>query len=86
MPAIDPIRIQEPVSEKERISELKARAAGALDDALDVVADNLGRAEALEADQSLSGLEESLAAEEGPAHRLDMARVMDLIADPFEDD
>lgn len=85
MPAIDPIRIQEPVADNDRIRELKARATAALDDALDVVADNLGREEARKADLSVAGLDGSLDVEDAPAHQLDMARVMELIADPFED-
>ena len=86
MPAIETIRAQQPAAEKERIRELKARAAASLDDALGVVARNLGREEAAKAEDSLAGLGASLSAQEAPAHRLDMARVMDLIADPFEDD
>ena len=81
MPAIEQIRIQEPAVREDRIRELKARAAGALDDALGVVAKNLGREEARQAGTSLAGLSETLTAHEAPAHRLDVARVMDLISD-----
>lgn len=86
MPAIEQIRIQEPAVGRDRIQELKARAAGALDDALGVVAQNLGRDEARKAETSAMGLGEELAAQEAALHSLDHAKVMDLIADPFEDD
>ena len=43
MPAIDPIRIQKSPAGEDRIRELKARATEALDNAMDVVAENLGR-------------------------------------------
>lgn len=86
MPAIEQIRIQEPAAGRDRIQELKARAAGALDDALNVVAQNIGREEARKAEDSLMGLGVELAAQESAMHHLDHAKVMDLIADPFEDD
>ena len=86
MPAIDPIRIQEPVSGKDRIQELKERASEALDSALGVVTENLGREEARQAADSLTELEAAQVVQEAPAHTLDLARVMDLIADPFEDE
>ncbi len=86
MPAIDPVRAPESSAREERIQELKLRAAQALDSALDVVDANLGRAEARQADRTLLGLDVARAEQEQPAHRLDAARVMDLIADPFEDD
>ncbi|BDQ34238.1 hypothetical protein [Pseudodesulfovibrio portus] len=86
MPAIESIRIQESPAGEDRIRELKARAAEALDNAMNVVTENLGRAEAVEARESLAEMDTALAAQEAPAHRLDLARVMDLIADPFEDD
>ena len=86
MPAIEQIQRPQPVAREDRIRELKARAAEALDDALGVVAKNLGREEARQASDSLAGLGETLTSHEAPAHRLDVARVMDLISDPFEDD
>lgn len=86
MPAIDPIRRQEPAAGEDRIRELKARAAEALDNAMDVVTENLGRTEALQARESLTEMDAAMASREAPAHRLDLARVMDLIADPFEND
>lgn len=87
MPAIEQIRIQQDVTAtRDRIQELKARAAEGLDDALSVVSRNLGREEAREAGNSLAGLGEELAAQEASMHHLDAARVADLIADPFEDD
>lgn len=87
MPAIEQIQIQHrPAAGRDRIQELKARAAEGLDDAMAVVAKNLGRDEARQAENSIAGLGDELAAQEAAAHRLDHARVMDLIADPFEDD
>ncbi|BCS88996.1 hypothetical protein [Pseudodesulfovibrio sediminis] len=71
---------------RKRIQELKARAAEGLDDAMDAVARNLGREEAREAENSLSGLSAQLATQEGAIHLLDAAKVADLISDPFEDD
>lgn len=85
MPAIEQIQIQPRTDAgRERISELKAKAAEGLDDALNLVARNLGREEAAEAEDSLQGLD--LAGQESGVHRLDHARVLDLISDPFEDD
>lgn len=86
MPAIEQIQIQERSVARDRIQELKARAAEGLDDAMAVVAKNLGREEAKEAESALAGLGDELAAQEAAMHHLDHARVMDLISDPFEDD
>ncbi len=85
MPAIEQIQIQEPARGHDRIQELKARAAGALDDALNVVSKNLGREEARQAETSAKGIGSELAAQEAAMHHLDHATVMDLIADPFDD-
>lgn len=87
MPGIEQIQIQTRTdATRARIQELKARAAEGLDDALSVVARNLGREDAAEAENSLKGLETELASQESAMHSLDHARVMDLISDPFEDD
>ncbi|MBG0790571.1 MAG: hypothetical protein H0S80_08765 [Desulfovibrionaceae bacterium] len=85
MPGIESVRIQKPAVDNDRIRELKNRAAAALDDALGVVAQNLGREEARRADVSLAGLN-GLSGDDAPAHSLNIDRVMDLIADPFEDE
>lgn len=76
-PAIDPAR--------KRIQELKARAAEGLDDALTVVAKNLGKEETQAAQNSLRELGDELRVQ-AASHSLDAARVADLISDPFEDD
>ena len=47
---------------------------------------NLGRREATEAEKSLGELGLELAAQGSDAHRLDHAKVLDLISDPFEDE
>jgi hypothetical protein len=88
MPAIQPVSPQADVvgAARERIEQLKARAAEGLDDAMTAVARNLGRREAAEAEQSLGELGLDLAAHGSDAHRLDHAKVLDLISDPFEDD
>lgn len=86
MPAIDPILRQDPTAGKDRIQELKARASAALDNALGVVAENLGREEARHAADSIPKLDMAQAAQEASAHNLNLARVMDLITDPFEDE
>lgn len=88
MPAID--RIQ-PIFEArieqvgKKIEEIKSRSAGGMDEAMDVVEQNLGRQEAREAEMSLQGLGDELSAQEAAMHRLDPAKVADLISDPFED-
>ena len=85
MPAIEQIQIQpRPDSGRARIQELKNRAAEGLDDALSVVARNLGRQEAAQAETELKGLD--LAEAESGVHTLDRARVLELISDPFGDD
>jgi len=71
---------------RDRIQELKARAAEGLDDALNLVAKNLGREEAKVAENSLAGLGEELSNQEAAMHSLDPLKVLDLISDPFEDD
>lgn len=87
MPAIEQIQGFQPRTDpaRDRIQELKARAAEGLDDALGAVARNLGRDEAREAEQSLAGLDKELVAQSKAMHHLDPARVADLISDPFED-
>jgi hypothetical protein len=88
MPAIQSVSPQTAVTgaTRERIEQLKARATEGLDDAMAAVTRNLGRREANEAEQSLGELGLDLAAQGSDAHRLDHAKVMDLISDPFEDD
>lgn len=88
MPAIQPVTPQAGVSSpsRERIEQLKARATEGLDEAMAAVTRNLGRREANEAEQSLGELGLDLAAHGSDAHRLDHAKVLDLISDPFEDD
>ena len=88
MPAIQPVPSQAPVTgtARERIEQLKARATEGLDEAMAAVSRNLGRREAAEAEQSLGDLGLDLAAGGAEAHRLDHAKVLDLISDPFEDD
>lgn len=87
MPAIDPIRTRDPLdSALDRIQELKARATEKLDEALSVVSGNLGREEAADAEDGVKGLGLELAGRDASVHRLDHARVLDLISDPFGDD
>lgn len=88
MPAIQPVstRTDAAGAARERIEQLKARATEGLDDAMAAVTRNLGRREATEAERSLGDLGLDLAAQGPDAHRLDHARVLDLISDPFEDD
>nr|WP_321513314.1 hypothetical protein [uncultured Pseudodesulfovibrio sp.] len=71
---------------RDRIQELKAKAAEGLDDALNIVAKNLGREEAKGAENSLAGLGEALSSQDTAIHALDPLKVLDLISDPFEDD
>ena len=87
MPAIQSVQSQESLAgvARDRIQELKARAAESLDDAMATVAKNLGREAAAEAQASLGGLALDLAGEGSSVHSLDHARVLDLISDPFED-
>jgi len=88
MPAIEQITHHNTLSidpTRKRIQELKARAAEGLDDALSVVARNLGREEAQEAHNSLKELGDELRFQ-AVSHNLDAARVADLISDPFGDD
>lgn len=56
-----------------------------VDNAIDMVGQNLGRKEAREADLSMQGLSMDLIQQGASAHSLDPAIVADLIADPFED-
>ncbi|WP_319582838.1 hypothetical protein [uncultured Pseudodesulfovibrio sp.] len=88
MPAIQPVTTQTDVTSaaRERIEQLKARATEGLDEAMAAVTRNLGRREANEAEKSLGELGLDLAAKGSDVHRLDHAKVMDLISDPFEDD
>jgi len=87
MPAIEQVQgTQTQTVSRQRIQELKARAAEGLDDAMNLVAQNLGRQEAREAHNSVMGLGQELAAQEASIHLLDPAKVADLISDPFEDD
>lgn len=87
MPSIEIAQGFEPRSEQvsKKIQELKARVAGSLDDAMNVVERNLGRREAHEASSSLENLTVELSAQESVIHSLDPMRVADLISDPFED-
>lgn len=88
MPALD--RIQ-PIFEArieqvgKKIEEIKSRSGEGLDDAMNVVEQNLGRQEAREAEMSLMALGDELSAQEAAMHRLDPAKVADLISDPFDD-
>lgn len=88
MPAIQPVSTRTDVAgaARERIEQLKARATEGLDEAMAAVTRNLGRREADEAEKSLGELGMDLAAHGSDAHRLDHAKVLDLISDPFEDD
>lgn len=87
MPAIQPV--QHPNSRQDqmanRIQELKARAAESLEDAMNVVEQNLGRREADEATLKLKGLPQELSIQEAAMHYLEPSKVADLISDPFED-
>nr|WP_287411565.1 hypothetical protein [Pseudodesulfovibrio sp.] len=71
---------------RDRIQELKARAAEGLDDAMNIVAKNLGREEAKSAENQLAGLDQELSVQDTAIHALDPLKVLDLISDPFEDD
>nr|WP_321259917.1 hypothetical protein [uncultured Pseudodesulfovibrio sp.] len=71
---------------RDRIQELKARAAEGLDDAMNIVSKNLGREEAKSAENSLAGLGEGLTSQDAAIHTLDPLKVLDLISDPFEND
>ncbi|NDV20912.1 hypothetical protein GO013_15990 [Pseudodesulfovibrio sp. JC047] len=71
---------------RNRIQELKTRAAEGLDDALNIVAKSLGREETPVAKTNLAGLETALSPQEADLHSLDALKVLDLISDPFEDD
>lgn len=72
-----------------KIQEIRDRKAtdrsDTMDGAMDVLESNLGRKEANEAQMSLQGLGDELAAQQEAIHRLDPMRVADLISDPFED-
>jgi hypothetical protein len=87
MPSIERAQGFDPRTEQvtKRIQELKARAAGSLDEAMSVVEKNLGRREAREASSGLKELSMELSAQESAIHSLDPLRVADLISDPFEE-
>lgn len=88
MPGIERAQGFEPRTDqlRNRIQELKARAAEGLDDAMNIVEKNLGREEARQAASGLEGLGAELAAQEAAMHHLDPMKVADLISDPFEDE
>jgi hypothetical protein len=88
MPAIQPVSPRTDVCTpaRDRIEQLKAQATEGLDEAMAAVTRNLGRREATEAEKSLGEVGLDLAAHGSDVHRLDHAKVMDLISDPFEDD
>lgn len=88
MPAIQSVGTHNDVAgvTRERIEQLKARAGESLDEAMTAVTRNLGRREAAEAEESLGRLGLDLAAQGSDAHRLDLAKVLDLISDPFDDE
>ena len=69
----------------KKIREIKDKKTDDLDAALSAVEENGGRSEAKAAAMSLLGLGDELAAQQGAMHRLDPAKVADLISDPFED-
>ncbi|WP_319469540.1 hypothetical protein [uncultured Pseudodesulfovibrio sp.] len=87
MPGIEHIQGFEPRTDQlsTRIQDLKARAAEGLEDAMNIVEQNLGRRQAKTAEVQLGGLAAELGSQEAPLHSLDAMRVAELISDPFED-
>ena len=86
MPGLDPLNLDLSIdSVSRKVQALRERRNNALDDALQVVDDNVGRARPDEAALSLKGLEGELAIQGAALHHLDPARIADLISDPFED-
>ncbi|QJB55708.1 hypothetical protein [Pseudodesulfovibrio sp. zrk46] len=70
----------------QKIRDRKGEARdNTMDDAMNVVEQNLGRQETHQASMALQGLSEELAAQEAAIYSLDPAKVAQLIADPFED-
>jgi hypothetical protein len=69
----------------KKVQEIREKKTDDLDTALGAVERNGGRTEAREATMSLLGLADELKAQQGAMHRLDPAKVADLISDPFED-
>lgn len=84
-PRID--RLSKKIQEiRERTGQEQGEALDAtMDDAMDVVEQNLGRQEAREAEMSLNSLGDELSGQMDAMHHLDPAKVADLISDPFED-
>ena len=68
-----------------KIQKIREKKTDDLDVAMEAVKSNSGRSEAREATITLSGLADELAAQRGVLHRLDPAKVADLISDPFEE-
>ena len=68
-----------------KVQEIREKKTDDLDTAMDAVESNSGRSEAGKAAMSLLGLGDELAAQQAAMHRLDPARVAELISDPFED-
>jgi len=73
----------------QKIQEIRNRSTqqrdNTMDDAMNVVEQNLGRQEADKAELSLQSLSGELSAQEAAMHYLNPAKVADLISDPFED-
>lgn len=91
MPVMEPTSPFDPRIDQlsQKIQRIRERSAekrdNTMDDAMDVVENNMGRKEAAQAEMSLMGFAEELATQGASAHSFDPARVADLIADPFED-
>ena len=91
MPAMDLTSPFDPRIDQlsQKIQEIRSRSTEkrdtTMDDAMDVVETNSGRKEATQAEMSMQGLTQELAAQGAAMHSFDPARVADLISDPFED-
>ncbi|MEF2231414.1 MAG: hypothetical protein V3571_10840 [Pseudodesulfovibrio sp.] len=86
MPGLEPLNLDYSIdSISRKVQALRERRTSALDDALQVVDDNTGHAQARMAGLSLEGLAGELSAQGAAMHHLDPARIADLISDPFED-
>lgn len=91
MPGIEHANIFEPrIDELSRkVQEIRERRTdpveATMDDAMQVVEQNVGRSEARDAEQTMQALAEELAVQGAAVHGLDAGRVADLIADPFDD-
>lgn len=91
MPAMDLTSPFDPGIDRlsKKIQEIRERSTGkrndTMDDAMDVIEHNLGRQEAREAEMSLEGLSQELAAQGAALHSLDPSKIADLLSDPFED-